>query len=112
MARKPRKKSYSGIYHIMLRGVNRQTIFEDDEDKSRLLKTIERFKEKDKFLVYSYCLMDNHIHLLIKEKEETVSTFIQKISASYVYWYNNKYERCGHLFLENLASAEPFRRMP
>jgi putative transposase len=104
MSRKPRRKSRSGIYHIMLRGINRQTIFEDEEDKLRLLETIEKYKEKSKFKIYGYCLMDNHVHLLIKETEECVSLIIQRISASYVYWYNHKYERCGHLFQERFKS--------
>ena len=93
MARKPRRKSYSGIYHIMLRGINRQTIFEDDEDKIRLLTTIKRYKEKSNFKLYGYCLMDNHMHLLMQEMDETVSQTIQRIGASYVYWYNSKYVR-------------------
>lgn len=104
MGRKPRKKSRSGIYHIMLRGVNRQTIFEDDEDRYRFLETIARFKAKSDFNIYSYCLMDNHIHLLIKENDDPVSKIIQRISASYVYWYNKKYERSGHLFQERFKS--------
>jgi len=113
MARKPRRKSYSGIYHIMLRGINRQTIFEDDEDKIRLLTTIKRYKEKSNFKLYGYCLMDNHIHLLMQEMDETVSQTIQRIGASYVYWYNSKYLRCGHLFQdrfksENVETADDF----
>ncbi|WP_106496344.1 transposase [Lentibacillus sp. Marseille-P4043] len=104
MTRIPRRKSTNGIYHIMLRGINRQTIFEDDEDKLRLLSTIKRFKGKDSFELFAYCLMDNHIHLLIKEAEESISKTIQRISASYVYWYNNKYERFGHLFQERFKS--------
>lgn len=98
MPREPRRKSNSGIYHIMLRGINRQTIFEDDEDKIKLLRTIKRYKGKNNFKLYGYCLMDNHIHLLMREVEETVSQTIQRISASYVHWYNSKYARCGHLF--------------
>ncbi|WP_234031467.1 transposase [Lentibacillus cibarius] len=104
LVRKPRKKSRTGIYHIMLRGVNRQVIFEDEADKHRLLETIKRFKEKSHFKIYSYCLMDNHIHLLMKETEEPVSMIIQRISSSYVHWYNNKYDRTGHLFQERFKS--------
>ncbi|MBP1970237.1 REP element-mobilizing transposase RayT [Virgibacillus natechei] len=104
MPRKARRASRNGIYHIMLRGVNRQTIFEDDEDRLRLLETIKRFKNISKIKIYSYCLMDNHVHLLIKETEETVSKAIQRISSSYVYWYNNKYERSGHLFQDRFKS--------
>lgn len=104
MPRKPRKKSSNGIYHIMLRGVNKQTIFEDDKDKLRLLETMRRYKDISEIQIFCYCLMDNHVHLLLKETGETVSKAVQRISASYVYWYNNKYERCGHLFQERFKS--------
>lgn len=98
MPREARKKSSSGIYHIMLRGINRQTIFEDDEDKSRFLETIIKYKDVSKYQIFSYCLMDNHVHLLLKESEEGISDSIKRISSSYVYWYNTKYQRMGHLF--------------
>lgn len=83
MPREARRSSQNGIYHIMLRGINRQTIFEDDEDKLRLLETMKRFKNISEVEIYAYCLMDNHVHLLIKETQETVSKAIQRISSSY-----------------------------
>jgi len=62
MPRKPRKKSKTGIYHIMMRGVNKQIIFEDYEDYERYLQTINVYKEECDFEIYAYCLMPNHIH--------------------------------------------------
>lgn len=82
-----------------MRGINRQTIFEDDEDKFQFLKTLEKYKSIGEHEIYSYCLMNNHIHILWKESEsESLSTVIKRISSSYVYWYNLKYDRSGHLF--------------
>lgn len=98
MPRVPRQRSESGIYHIMIRGINRQHIFQDDEDKHRFLYILKAFAEKDCYDVYGYCLMNNHIHLLMEEVEDDISTGIQRISSSYVFWYNRKYERSGHLF--------------
>lgn len=98
MARKQRIKSRSGIYHVMMRGINRQTIFEDDQDKWRFLETVRRFKSISNYSIFAYCLMDNHVHLLLRESNESLSTAIKRISSSYVYWYNEKYERSGHLF--------------
>lgn len=98
MARERRRKSTSGIYHVMLRGINKQTIFEDEVDRLRFLETIRTVKEKSNLLLYGYCLMDNHVHLLLEEQEESISKAIQRLSASYVHWYNLKYERTGHLF--------------
>ena len=104
MARYARKKSGSGIYHIMLRGINRQNIFEDDQDRQRLIETIKHYKTVSKYELYGYCLMSNHVHLLLGEKEEPLSNAIKRICGSYVYWYNWKYGRCGHLFQERYKS--------
>ena len=104
LARVARERSRTGIYHIMLRGINRQTIFEDDQDRIRLLNTLEEYKDICEFIFYGYCLMDNHVHLLIKETKESVSNIIKRICSSYVYRYNAKYKRCGHLFQERFKS--------
>ncbi|KGP74592.1 transposase [Pontibacillus yanchengensis] len=104
MPRKPRKRSYNGVYHVMLRGINKQTIFEDDVDKKKFLEIVKKYKQVCGFELYAYCLMDNHVHLLLMEKEETVSQVMKRISSSFVYWYNMKYERIGHLFQERFRS--------
>lgn len=104
MPRKARKKSRNGVYHIILRGINKQIIFEEDDDKRRFLETLGRFKKQCNIKLYGYCLMDNHVHLLVKEVEVTISEFIKRICSSYVYWYNMKYDRCGHLFQDRFKS--------
>ncbi len=88
----------------MLRGINKQTIFFDNEDMARLHSTLLRFKKMSDFQLYAYCFMPNHIHLLIRERHEPISRIMQKISSSFVFWYNDKYERCGHLFQERYKS--------
>ena len=98
MAREARKKSRSGIYHVMLRGINHHTIFEDEEDFQKYLQTLKEYQDKLEYIIYAYCLMDNHIHLLMKEGSEELGKIFQTIGASFVYWYNWKYERRGHLF--------------
>ncbi|WP_079525520.1 transposase [Solibacillus isronensis] len=104
MPREARKLSRTGIYHIIMRGVNRQTIFEEDEDKKRFLEILKKYKGISQYELYSYCLMDNHIHLLLKVTQEEISIIIKRISSSYVYWYNWKYGRVGHLFQERFKS--------
>ncbi|MGV8145864.1 MAG: transposase [Alkaliphilus sp.] len=95
MPRAARRRSKSGIYHIVLRGVNKQRIFEDDEDAENFLQTIGFYKEKSEYKIYDYCLMGNHIHLLIKEVDEEFGISMRRIGASYVYWYNWKHQRSG-----------------
>ena len=66
MPRESRKRSESGVYHIMLRGINRQQIFEDDEDYRRFLETWGKYREECGYILYGYCLMPNHVHLMIR----------------------------------------------
>ena len=63
MPRKARKKSASGIYHIVLRGINQQVIFEDEEDNNKFIETIKTYKAISGYKIYAYCLMSNHVHL-------------------------------------------------
>jgi REP element-mobilizing transposase RayT len=105
MARVARKKSETGIYHIMLRGIDGRDIFLDTEDKSKFLDKLLTTKKNVNFKLYGYCLMDNHIHLLMQEAED-IGTSIKRITVGYVHWHNNKYGRSGHLF-QNRYLSEP-----
>jgi len=102
--RKAREKSKSGVYHLILRGINRQTIFEDNEDRKRFLYTLNRYKKICDYNIYAYCLMENHLHLLIKIGAEPLEQIMRHIAGSYVYWYNQKYERIGNLFQDRFKS--------
>lgn len=104
MPRLPRLKSESGIYHIILRGINQQVIFEDDEDYIKFVETLEKYKEISGYKLFAYCLMSNHVHILIKAEKETVDLVMKRIAGSYVYWYNCKYYRKGHLFQDRFKS--------
>ena len=104
MPRVAREKSSTGIYHVMLRGINHQIIFEDDEDCQNYLETLKTYQDKSGYIIYAYCLMSNHIHLLVKEETEELSNAFKRIGASYVYWYNWKYGRRGHLFQDRFKS--------
>ena len=77
----------------MLRGINGQIIFQDNEDYEKLVQTIREYKEVCGYEIYAYCLMDNYIHLLIKEEKEELGIVFRRIGTKYVYWYNCKYER-------------------
>ncbi|MCH5210577.1 MAG: transposase [Oscillospiraceae bacterium] len=104
MPRKARVKSESGVYHIMLRGINQQLIFEEKEDYLRFIETLEKYKAISEYKIFAYCLMPNHIHLLIKTEKEDLDLIIKRIAGSYVYWYNWTYHRIGHLFQDRYKS--------
>jgi len=98
MPRYPRQYSKTGIYHIMLRGNERKDIFIDEEDRGKFIKIVFKKKADEAFKLYAYCIMGNHLHLVIKEQKEPISRIIKKIATSYAYYFNNKYKRVGHLF--------------
>lgn len=104
MPRQARMKSETGIYHIMLRGINQQQIFENTEDYDKFLQILKDCKDISKFDLFAYCLMGNHIHLLIKEGTETLDQILKRICVRFVYWYNTKYCRVGHLFQDRFKS--------
>ena len=68
------------------------------------LYIIESTHSITSFTLYGYCLMANHFHLLIREREETIGNIVKRIASSYVYYYNHKYLRNGHLFKERFKS--------
>lgn len=113
MARPPRTNSGTGIYHVMLRGLNKQVIFENSSDFRRFLDLLSQMVHPEdelghalpsKCTFYAYCLMPNHVHLLIQEKNEQLSTVVKMIATSYAQYFNKKYDRCGHLFQDRFKS--------
>lgn len=104
MTRQARIRSNSGIYHIMWRGANRQEIFHDDEDCSTFLGIIEKYKKKSGIGIYAWCLMDNHVHLLLREGNESISITMKRVGVSFVQYYNKKYDTIGHLFQDRFRS--------
>ncbi len=104
MSRVSRKVSESGIYHVILRGINRQNIFEDDYDYDYFLELLKKYKEKSGFSLYAYCLMPNHLHLLLKVENEPLDLIMKRILGSFVFWYNKKYDRIGSLFQDRYKS--------
>lgn len=104
MPRKPRKLSSTGIYHVVLRSVNQHIIFEEDSDYQKYLYILSDCKDKYDIDILAYCLMDNHIHLLIYSPLQNISRFFQSLGTRFARWYNDKYERYGHLFQERFHS--------
>lgn len=104
MPRHAREKAESGVFHVMLRGIDRQVIFQDDEDCEKFLQSLAACQKTTPFTLYAYCLMGNHVHLLLREGDETLSQLIKRLGIRYVYWYNWKYKRTGHLFQDRFRS--------
>lgn len=88
----------------MLRGINRQIIFENDGDRHYFMTVLKACKEISGFKLHAFCLMSNHVHLLIEPAEEPLSMIFKRIGTRYAVWYNRKYQRAGHLFQDRFRS--------
>lgn len=107
VSRPPRVLSETGLYHIIFRGLNRQNLFEEDEDYIKLLEIINDIKNVFEIQIYAYCLMTNHVHFFLREKESgDIKTIMHKLLTRYVMWYNRKYQRSGSL-IGNRYKSEP-----
>jgi REP element-mobilizing transposase RayT len=113
MPRKSRETSGTGIYHVMLRGINRQNIFYDTKDYEIFLELLrkqthpedERHRQLPPHcVVYAYCLMPNHVHLLLREKEETLASVMKSIGVAYAWHYNKRYQHLGPVFQDRFRS--------
>jgi len=96
---------------VINRGNNKQTTFIEEEDFRQFLNTIQRYKKKYGFQLFAYCLMTNHIHLLIKvSKKGSISQIMQSITVAQTRYFNHKYHRCGHVwqgrFLSPIVSED------
>ncbi len=104
MPRNNRKYSHSKIYHVMIRGINKKEIFYDDSDRKKFIKILKNTKEKYDYKIYAYCLMNNHVHILIFDFHNKLSKIMQSITIAYALYFNKKYDRVGHLFQNRFKS--------
>lgn len=86
------------IYHVFSRGNNKNAIFVDDKDYNVFLKQLFEVKSEKDFLLYAYCLMPNHFHLMIETVQEPLSEIMQKLLTLYGIYFNLTYDRSGHVF--------------
>ena len=104
MPRTARKLSSTGIYHIILRGINQEYIFKENRYKHKMIRIIKEKLEDTSVEIYGYCIMDNHIHIILKSDTNKISTFMAKTNCSYARYYNSVNERCGYVFQNRFKS--------
>ena len=100
MPRPPRIHVENGIYHAMTRGDGGKCIFENKEDYLHLLHSLQRVKARFQFRLYAYCLMPNHLHLLLRVAQKPIYDIMQSLLTSYAKDFNFRRKRWGHVFQE------------
>lgn len=106
MARLPRLLSSTGVYHIVLKGNNSLPIFIEDKDYQMFVETLDKACDNYNVDIIAYCLMNNHIHLLLKFNEENMPNLFKSIGASFVTKQNLKYNKTGRM-LNNRYYSKP-----
>jgi putative transposase len=108
MPRAPRVVEPGGIYHLTPRGNNGREIFLKDADRKDFLLRLEFTVSRFAWIVYGYCLMDNHVHLLVEVPECGLSEGMQELLGGYSQARNKRYGHFGHLFV-NRFNGKPVR---
>lgn len=98
MARKPRIHYPGAVYHVILRGNGKQDIFFEDQDRYRFYLLLQEGIERYHHRVHAFCLMTNHIHLVVQVADIPLSRIMQNLSFRYTRWVNWRHDRSGHLF--------------
>ncbi len=98
MARKPRIHFPDAVYHVIVRGNCRQDIFIDDHDRYRFYLLLQAGTERFGHRIHAFCLMSNHVHLVVQTGEIPLSRIMQNLSLRYTRWINWRHHRVGHLF--------------
>ncbi len=105
MPRIARKTASAGYMHVICRGIGKQVLFEEEMDYKYYLKLLKRFSRECGVILAAYCLMENHVHLLVNDPVgSSTSKFMQKLGITYAGYYNRKYDRSGHLFQDRFLS--------
>ena len=104
MARQPRKESGTGYYHVMLRGINRDFFFKHENDKRVFMELAAEQQDVNLIHLAGWCIMDNHVHMLVKAEKLAMSKAIKVISLKFAARYNRSHQRTGPVFGDRYRS--------
>ena len=98
MPRKLREEVADGVFHVFARGVDRRLIYLDDLDRERYLEMLGAEVERRSWRCLAYCLMDNHLHLLVETPKPNLGAGMQRLHGDFAQKVNKRHRRVGHLF--------------
>ena len=105
MPRKPREEVAGGVHHVYARGNDRRRIFHDDGDRHAYLELLGLVIARQRWQCLAYCLMDNHLHLLVETPEPNLGAGMQRLHGAYGRSFNCRHRRGGHLFQGRYGSV-------
>ena len=114
MPRKARIDAPGALHHIIIRGIEKRKIFEDDNDRYQFIKRLGHILTEAETPIYAWALIPNHVHLLLKTGLTPIATIMRRLLTGYAVYFNRRYRRYGHLFQNRyksiLCQEEPYFR--
>lgn len=105
ISRIARKYENYPFFHVIIQGINKEYIFQEERYKKEYLKNINKFSKELNINIISYCIMDNHAHfLMMVDKIENLSKLMQKVNSKYAKYYNFVNQRVGYVFRDRFLS--------
>jgi len=104
MPRTARKKDKKNPQHLMSRSIPELDLFRSDEDKDYYTRLMKTASQVYRITIIAYCLMDNHVHLLVHPNGGDISKFMKNINNTYAKYYNRTYGRSGHLYRDRFKN--------
>lgn len=98
MPRGPRQYSATGLYHIVFRGAGKRIIFESQSDYRAFLELLFKVADEEQIDIIAYCLMSNHIHVVVSDAKLHLSSFAKRIGTTFAMRYNNHHQHVGPVF--------------
>jgi REP element-mobilizing transposase RayT len=98
MPRVPREEESGAIHHVFARGNRRQRVFLDDRDRRRYVALLHKVVERCRWISLAYCLMDNHVHLLVETPDPNLGDGMRRLHGAYAQEFNRRHGHVGHLF--------------
>jgi putative transposase len=104
MPRKARIDAPGALHHIIVRGIEKRPIFEDDKDRNQFIKRLGDVLIEAETPIYAWALMPNHLHLLLKTGLTPIATLMRRLLTGYAVYFNHRHRRHGHLFQNRYKS--------
>ena len=104
MPRGPRLDTPGTLHHVMIRGIDRGSIVQDDMDRNEFLKRMGMLAKETATAIYAFALMNNHAHILLKSGPRGLPTYMRRFLSGYAQYFNRRHKRVGHLFQNRYKS--------
>lgn len=104
MPRRSRIDAPGALHHIIVRGIDRKSIFKDDADKDNFLGRLKNILTNSTTLCFAWALIPNHFHLLLRTGSVPISTIMKRLLTGHAIYFNRKHRRVGHLFQNRYKS--------